>query len=142
MTQSCPACPSRDGVFKKTLSNRWGGLAHVVCTMFVPGAGFAEPETLEKAGFEFVDPALKEQLRCSLCTAAEDKRYGFKTQCAHKKCTTAFHVTCAQRAGLNIDFEDTSVYCKKHTPGATPAGRANGNGRGGKAKQQRKRKRS
>ena len=54
----------------------------------------------------------------------------------------AFHVTCAQRAGLHMDFEDTSVYCKKHTPGATPAGRANGNGRGGKAKQQRKRKRS
>ena len=51
---SCPACPSTDGAFKRSYRNLYGGYAHVVCTIFVPGAGFVKHEQMEEAGFEMV----------------------------------------------------------------------------------------
>ena len=138
---ACPACPSRDGLFKRTLDGRWGGLAHVVCTLYIHGPGFLPEDTMEKAaGFDLI-PADYGALKCSLCRTPEAKRHGFKVQCAFRKCSTAFHVTCAQSAGLHMCLDDgdggvqPSIYCKKHTPG----GRGT---RGGKADTQRKRKRS
>ena len=76
---------------------------------------------MDEAEFGFIDKA-HATLRCSLCPTAETKRQGFKIECSHKKCATAFHVTCAQRAGLHMAFETDGAdgvrkvaYCKKHT---------------------------
>ena len=140
-TPACPACPNREGVFKRTLGGKWGGLAHVTCTLHLPGCGFLPDGTRdEAAGFDLI-PKDHEKLKCSLCPTAEAKRHGYKIQCSHKKCCTAFHVTCAQRAGLHLAHEDagrhgvrTVVYCKKHTPESRPTTE-------GKAKKPRKRKR-
>jgi len=79
---------------------------------------------MDEAGFEFIDPA-HAKLKCSICPNAETKKQGFKIQCSFGRCQVAFHVTCAQRAGLHMSIEDDGadgvrnlVYCKKHTPEA------------------------
>ena len=145
---SCPACPSHEGCFKRTIGGRWGGLAHVACALYLPACGFEPEGTMDEAGFAFIDPAYG-TLRCSLCPTAETKRQGFKIQCSHKKCTTAFHVTCAQRVGLHMATIDdgadgvrTVVYCKKHTAeGKVESDRAAAGGKAKKGKKPRKRKR-
>ena len=143
----CPACPSRDGVFKRTYQNKGGGLAHVACALFVPEAGFEPAGTMDAAGFEFVPPQ-RSKLSCSLCTTSADKKSGMKVQCAHGQCTTAFHVTCAQRAGLHMLPEDAKIFCQAHTPGSRkrPSGKGSASSAkaSGKAsaKKQRKRRRS
>ena len=149
---SCPACPSREGCFKRTIGGHWGGLAHVACAMYHPGCGFLPEGTRdEAAGFDRIhkDFGPLGKLRCSLCPTAETKRQGFKIQCSHKKCTTAFHVTCAQRAGLHMSIEDDGadgvrpvIYCKKHTAEVkAESGRATTGGKAKQGKKLRKRKR-
>ena len=145
---SCPACPSHEGCFKRTIGGRWGGLAHVACALYLPACGFEPEGTMDEAGFAFIDPA-HATLRCSLCPTAETKRQGYKIQCSHKKCTTAFHVTCAQRAGLHMATIDDGadgarpvVYCKKHTAeGKAESDRATAGGKAKQGKKPRKRKR-
>ena len=141
----CPACPSRDGVFKRTFKDKMGGLGHVACALYLPEAGFEPAGTMDTAGFEYVPEERKSKLSCSLCTTGADKKSGMKVQCAHGQCITAFHVTCAQRAGLQMLPEDAKIFCRAHTPGSkrtTPGkGSAKASGKASGKKQQRKRRR-
>lgn len=145
---SCPACPSREGVFKRTLGGRWGGLAHVACALYLPGCGFLPEGTMDKAaGFDLI-PKNRGSLKCTLCPTIEAGRSGFKIQCSHKKCAVAFHVTCAQRAQLHMAIEDdgrdgTSMvtYCKKHTAENKAKSSAAAGSKATKGKKPRKRKR-
>ena len=145
---SCPACPSREGVFKRTLGGRWGGLAHVACALYLPGCGFLPEGTMDKAaGFDLI-PKNRGSLKCTLCPTIEAGRSGFKIQCSHKKCAVAFHVTCAQRAQLHMAIEDdgtdgTSMvtYCKKHTAENKAKSSVTAGSKATKGKKPRKRKR-
>ena len=60
---------------------------------------------MDEAGFEFIDDAYA-KLKCSICPTAETKKQGYKIECSHGRCKIAFHVTCAQRAGLHMSIED------------------------------------
>ena len=139
----CPACPSREGVFKRTFKDKMGGLAHVACALYLPEAGFEPEGTMDTAGFEFV-PDGRFKLSCSLCTMSADKKSGMKVQCAHGQCTTAFHVTCAQQARLHMLPEESQIFCRAHTPGSSKRASGQGSAKAsGKAsgKKQRKRRR-
>ena len=35
---TCPACPNAGGAFKRTHGGKWGGFAHVLCTLYLDGA--------------------------------------------------------------------------------------------------------
>uniref|UniRef100_A0A3P8VXV2 Bromodomain containing 1 n=1 Tax=Cynoglossus semilaevis TaxID=244447 RepID=A0A3P8VXV2_CYNSE len=121
----CILCPNRGGAVKKTDDDRWG---HVVCAIWVPEVGFTNTTFIEPIdGVSHIPPA-RWKLTCYLC---KEKGVGACIQCHKANCYTAFHVSCAQKAGLCMKMEpvkevtDTgeptysvkkTAFCGAHTP--------------------------
>ncbi|KAG7456507.1 bromodomain and PHD finger-containing protein 3-like isoform X1 [Solea senegalensis] len=120
----CVLCPNRGGAFKQTSDGRW---AHVVCAIWIPEVCFANTVFLEPVeGVNNIPPA-RWKLTCYLC---KQKGRGASIQCHKANCYTAFHVTCAQRAGLFMKIDpvrETNVngtmfsvkktaFCEAHSP--------------------------
>ncbi|XP_061085366.1 bromodomain-containing protein 1-like isoform X1 [Conger conger] len=122
----CVLCPNKGGALKRTDDGRWG---HVVCALWVPEVGFSSPVFVEPIdGVRDIPPA-RWRLTCYLC---KEKGVGACIQCHRANCYTAFHVSCAQRAGLHMKMEPVreasragaatvsvkkTAYCGAHTPG-------------------------
>lgn len=120
----CVLCPNRGGAFKQTSDGRW---AHVVCAIWIPEVCFANTVFLEPVEGVNNIPTARWKLTCYLC---KQKGRGASIQCHKANCYTAFHVTCAQRAGLfmkidpvretNVNGTTFSVkktaFCEAHSP--------------------------
>ncbi|XP_067632204.1 bromodomain-containing protein homolog isoform X2 [Eurosta solidaginis] len=120
---SCVLCPNAGGAFKQTDRGQW---AHVVCALWIPEVRFANTVFLEPIDSIETIPAARWRLTCYVC---KEKGLGACIQCQRNSCYAAFHVTCAQQAGLYMTMDtvkdghnDSSVhvqkyaYCHAHTP--------------------------
>lgn len=92
---SCVLCPNEGGAFKQTTNGKW---AHLLCAMWIPETGVSNPVYMEPIDSIERIPRARWKLQCYLCGS----RHGACIQCDNKACFTAFHVTCARRAGLLI----------------------------------------
>uniref|UniRef100_A0A670ZAB9 MLLT6, PHD finger containing n=1 Tax=Pseudonaja textilis TaxID=8673 RepID=A0A670ZAB9_PSETE len=116
----CELCPHKDGALKRTDS---GGWAHVVCALYIPEVQFANVLTMEPIVLQYV-PHDRFNKTCYICEeqGRESKAAsGACMTCNRHGCRQAFHVTCAQMAGLLCEEEVLEVdnvkycgYCKYH----------------------------
>uniref|UniRef100_A0A3Q0RM48 Bromodomain containing 1 n=1 Tax=Amphilophus citrinellus TaxID=61819 RepID=A0A3Q0RM48_AMPCI len=121
----CILCPNKGGAVKKTDDDRWG---HVVCALWVPEVGFSNTTFIEPIDGVSQIPPARWKLTCYLC---KEKGVGACIQCHKANCYTAFHVSCAQKAGLFMKMEPIkevtetgeptisvkkTAYCGAHTP--------------------------
>ncbi|SCU89353.1 LAME_0E03092g1_1 [Lachancea meyersii CBS 8951] len=120
---NCLFCPSHTGAFKQTDRGSWG---HVVCGLWIPELFFVNSHYMEPIDGIDMIPRSRWKLTCYICK----QKVGACIQCSNKNCFTAFHVTCAKRAGLCMDFGSCSIveassnapgvrlqsFCDKHSP--------------------------
>ncbi|KAF2772285.1 hypothetical protein EJ03DRAFT_348668 [Teratosphaeria nubilosa] len=125
--EPCILCPN-ENPWEPLLNTDTGKKTHRSCALFTPetwiGKDAADNEIVY--GVNSIDKARLE-LKCNFCRS----KRGACFQCHSKKCTRAFHATCAQAAGVLIDGglvptwdEDGTEYyeegfdfrCKYHRP--------------------------
>ncbi|XP_039610186.1 protein AF-10 isoform X2 [Polypterus senegalus] len=119
-TWRCELCPHKDGALKRTDN---GGWAHVVCALYIPEVQFANVATMEPIVLQSV-PHERYNKTCYICEeqGRESKAAtGACMTCNKHGCRHAFHVTCAQFAGLLCEEEGSEAdnvrycgYCKYH----------------------------
>ncbi|KAM9001781.1 protein AF-17-like isoform 4-T4 [Sarcophilus harrisii] len=133
----CELCPHKDGALKRTDN---GGWAHVVCALYIPEVQFANVLTMEPIVLQYV-PHDRFNKTCYICEeqGRESKAAsGACMTCNRHGCRQAFHVTCAQMAGLLCEEEVLEVdnvkycgYCKYHFSKMKPSRHSSGGSGGG-----------
>ena len=130
--EPCIMCPN-DNPWEPLLPTDNGKKAHRSCALYTPETWIdkvvneAAGTTTERiCGVTSIDRARLE-LKCNFCRS----KRGACFQCSSKKCTRAFHASCAQAAGVLVDAgmvptfgEDGTEYfeegydfrCKYHRP--------------------------
>ena len=124
--EPCTMCPN-DNPWEPLLPTDNGKKAHRSCALFTPETWIGKENGAEKVyGVTGIDRA-RLDLKCNFCRS----KRGACFQCSSKKCTRAFHATCALAAGVQIDGgmvptfgEDGTEYfeegydfrCKYHRP--------------------------
>ena len=116
----CVFCPSKTGAFKQLDNSLW---AHVICGLWINELYFANPIYMEPIeGMDNI-PKSRWKLNCYICK----QKVGACVQCFNRNCFQAYHVTCAKRAGLYMEFTQgiqgaisnkntLRSYCDKHSP--------------------------
>lgn len=96
--EPCVLCPN-DALYEPLLPTDNGRMAHRACALFTPETWLGQDNGVETVfGVTTIDKARLE-LKCNYCRS----KRGACFQCNAKKCTRAFHATCALAAGVQVD---------------------------------------
>ena len=103
--EPCILCPN-DNAFEALLPTDNGHKAHRRCALYTPETYIAEANGKEiVCDVTQIDKARLE-LKCNYC---RNKR-GAVFQCSQKKCTRAYHATCAASGGVQVDIGIIPVF--------------------------------
>jgi hypothetical protein len=124
--EPCCMCPN-DNPWEPLIPTDNGKKAHKSCALYTPETWIVNEDGVVKVrGVTAIDRA-RLDLKCNFCRS----KRGACFQCSSKKCTRAFHATCALAAGVLVDGglvptfgEDGTEYfeegydfrCKYHRP--------------------------
>jgi len=102
--QPCVLCPN-DIPSEELLPTDDGNKAHRICAQYIPETEI-EPGTTELVtGTRSISKARLE-LKCNYCRSKK----GAAFQCSRKKCTRAYHATCAAAAGVFVEEGERAVF--------------------------------
>ncbi|KAI0979215.1 hypothetical protein GJ496_010939, partial [Pomphorhynchus laevis] len=130
----CALCPCKGGAFKQTVDQEW---VHVACVLWMEELYFLNLVFMEPVCSINHLPERRRRLNCSLCKysgklpkqsksiAAINRQLRKRSaciQCAHPSCFDAFHVTCAQQAGLLMlslpierNLQNSAIYSNQYS---------------------------
>lgn len=103
--QPCMLCPNHIPA-EPLLPTDTGKQAHRCCALYTPETSIVVRDDQEVVcNVNKIDRA-RLDLKCNFCRS----KSGSCFQCSARKCTRAFHATCAPPAGVQADFGKTAVY--------------------------------
>ena len=103
-------CPN-DNPHEELLPTDNGQQAHRRCAIYTPETYISVEEGQEKVcDIANIDKARLE-LKCNYCRS----KRGAVFQCSQKKCTRAYHATCAAAAGVQVDVGKVPVFAEDGT---------------------------
>uniref|UniRef100_A0A672RDG6 [histone H3]-trimethyl-L-lysine(9) demethylase n=1 Tax=Sinocyclocheilus grahami TaxID=75366 RepID=A0A672RDG6_SINGR len=101
-SQDCCLCSLRGGALQKANNDKW---VHVLCAVAVLEARFVNIAERSPVDLSNI-PLQRFKLKCQFCRKWVKKSTGCCVQCSHGRCSTSFHPTCAQAAGVQMHPDD------------------------------------
>ncbi|XP_034558557.1 lysine-specific demethylase 4A isoform X3 [Notolabrus celidotus] len=121
VTEDCCLCSLRGGALQRANDDKW---VHVLCAITVLEARFVN--ITERCPIDLsAIPLPRFRLKCAYCRKRMKRDVkGCCVQCSHGRCSTAFHPTCAQAAGVLMHPDDwpfiVFVTCHRHRTPVIP----------------------
>jgi hypothetical protein len=106
----CMLCPN-DIEFDQLLPTDNGMKAHRLCADYTPETFIAEKNGVETVCNVANIGKDRLELKCNYCRS----KRGAVFQCSQKKCTRAFHATCAPAAGVQVDLGPMPTFDEEGT---------------------------
>uniref|UniRef100_A0A8C4ETS7 [histone H3]-trimethyl-L-lysine(9) demethylase n=1 Tax=Dicentrarchus labrax TaxID=13489 RepID=A0A8C4ETS7_DICLA len=102
-SQDCCLCSLRGGALQRANNDKW---VHVLCAITVLEARFVNITERCPVDLSAI-PLPRFKLKCAHCRKRMKREVkGCCVQCSHGRCSTAFHPTCAQAAGILMHPDD------------------------------------
>ncbi|CAJ1071846.1 lysine-specific demethylase 4A isoform X2 [Xyrichtys novacula] len=121
VTEDCCLCSLRGGALQRANDDKW---VHVLCAITVLEARFVN--ITERCPIDLSSiPLPRFRLKCVYCRKRMKRdAKGCCVQCSHGRCSTAFHPTCAQAAGILMHPDDwpfiVFITCHRHKTPVLP----------------------
>ncbi|KAM4551873.1 lysine-specific demethylase 4A isoform 2-T2 [Odontesthes bonariensis] len=121
ITEDCCLCSLRGGALQRANSDKW---VHVLCAITVLEARFVNITERSPIDLSAI-PLPRFRLKCAYCRRRmKTEVKGCCVQCSHGRCSTAFHPTCAQAAGVLMHPDDwpfvVFITCHRHKAPVIP----------------------
>ncbi|XP_061588624.1 lysine-specific demethylase 4A isoform X2 [Cololabis saira] len=121
ITEDCCLCSLRGGALQRANNDKW---VHVLCAITVLEARFVDVAQRSPVDLSAI-PLPRFRLKCAYCRKRMKREVkGCCVQCSHGRCSTAFHPTCAQAAGVLMHPDDwpfiVFITCHRHRAPAIP----------------------
>ncbi|XP_072219132.1 lysine-specific demethylase 4A isoform X2 [Leuresthes tenuis] len=121
ITEDCCLCSLRGGALQRANSDKW---VHVLCAITVLEARFVNITERSPIDLSAI-PLPRFRLKCAYCRRRMKREVkGCCVQCSHGRCSTAFHPTCAQAAGVLMHPDDwpfvVFITCHRHRAPVIP----------------------
>uniref|UniRef100_A0A2K6URS5 [histone H3]-trimethyl-L-lysine(9) demethylase n=1 Tax=Saimiri boliviensis boliviensis TaxID=39432 RepID=A0A2K6URS5_SAIBB len=114
LEEDCCLCSLRGGALQRANDDRW---VHVSCAVAILEARFVNIAERSPVDVSKI-PLPRFKLKCIFCKKRRKRTAGCCVQCSHGRCPTAFHVSCAQAAGVMMQPDDwpfvVFITCFRH----------------------------